>query len=255
MVAPELPRDLHYLRTVIEATAARLVVIDVLMAYLSDEVNTRQDHDLRRALRPLARLAEELAVAIIVLRHLTKGGGANPIYRGGGAIGLGGAARSVLLAGPDPKVPGRHLLARVKGNLAAEYPTLAYEIRADDRGRPFLRWHGPSSTSALEILAAAEEAARDAIADRSAEEAFLEEVLADGEQPVETVTAEGERRGLKYRAIWRASTKLGVKRRREGFGPDSRVLWSLPSTVSIDSTVSGYGNTEAGEVLAGGIPW
>jgi hypothetical protein len=38
-----------------------------------------RDQDVRRALAPLKTLAEETGVAMVVVRHLNKGGGASPI--------------------------------------------------------------------------------------------------------------------------------------------------------------------------------
>ena len=57
-----------------------------------------KDQDVRQILGPLAQLAEELQVAILVIRHLTKAGDHPSIYPGGGSIGIIGAARSALLA-------------------------------------------------------------------------------------------------------------------------------------------------------------
>ena len=54
------------------------------------------------------------------------------MYRGGGSIGLIGAARSGLLVGTDPNDDSgsRRVLAHVKGNLAAPVPSLAFVLEA-----------------------------------------------------------------------------------------------------------------------------
>ena len=65
-------------------------------------MNFYRDQDVR-ALAPLARLAERLVVAVVIVRHLTKNSSeGNPLYRGGGSIGFVGAARSGLLIASDP---------------------------------------------------------------------------------------------------------------------------------------------------------
>ncbi len=79
----------------------RSAVVDPLTAYLGAEVNAHRDTDIRRALFPLGRLAEETGAAVLVVRHLNKGGSSNPLYRGGGSIGIIGAARSGLLVAKD----------------------------------------------------------------------------------------------------------------------------------------------------------
>ncbi len=94
--------DLNAIEAAVQAVDAKLVIIDPLMAFLSSETNSYRDQDMRRVLAPLARLAERLECAIVVIRHLSKGGGANAVYRGGGSIGIIGAARCGLLVAADP---------------------------------------------------------------------------------------------------------------------------------------------------------
>ena len=73
------------------------------MAFLGATANSFRDQDVRRALAPLARLAETLGAAVIIVRHLTKNSAeGNPLYRGGASIGIIGAARSGLL---EPVIP------------------------------------------------------------------------------------------------------------------------------------------------------
>jgi hypothetical protein len=97
-----LPEDIPVLRRGVEQVGARLVVVDPLMAFLSGSVDSHRDQDVRRALAPLARLAEETGAAVVAVRHLTKTEGSNPLYRGGGSIGIVGAARSALLVAKAP---------------------------------------------------------------------------------------------------------------------------------------------------------
>src|SRR5262249_61214174 len=112
----------------VRRVCARLVVVDVLAAYLSGQVDSYRDADVRRALHPLARLAEETGSVVLVLRHLSKSGGTNALYRGGGSIGIIGAARVGLLAAIDPEDDGRRVLAVTKSNLAAIPSALAYRL-------------------------------------------------------------------------------------------------------------------------------
>ena len=117
-----LPDDVDYLRELITRTRARLVVFDLLVAYLPARVNTWQDHSLRAALAPLAALAEEQGTAVLLIAHLNKGRDADPLRRLGGSIGLAAAARSLLLLARDPDDPegetgGKRVLAHAKSNL------------------------------------------------------------------------------------------------------------------------------------------
>ncbi len=94
---PRLPLDAPYIDAAVRRMGALLVVVDPLTAYLSERINSHRDQDCRRALWPLTKLAEETGAAVVVVRHLNKGNASNPLYRGGGSIGIIGAARSGLL--------------------------------------------------------------------------------------------------------------------------------------------------------------
>jgi RecA-family ATPase len=99
---PELPTDLPAIREVIKRERIALVVVDPLMAFLAETVNTRIDHAVRRALHPLKELAEHTGAGVLVVRHLNKSGEGSALYRGGGSIGIIGAARSGMMVGTDP---------------------------------------------------------------------------------------------------------------------------------------------------------
>src|ERR1043166_3285913 len=67
----------------IEEVGARLVIIDVLAAYLSNTIDSYKDQHIRGVLRPLAALAERTNTALVVVRHLRKAGGGRAIYADG----------------------------------------------------------------------------------------------------------------------------------------------------------------------------
>ncbi len=109
---PVLPDDLPTIRAAIARVGAKLAIIDPLMAYLSDGTNSHKDQDIRRVLFRVAALAEETGAAVLVVRHLNKATGGVALYRGGGSIGIIGAARSGLLVAADPddeNLPGARL--------------------------------------------------------------------------------------------------------------------------------------------------
>ena len=133
----------------------KLVIIDVLMAYLSDDVNAHRDQDIRRALHVLSSLAERRGCCVIILRHLNKSGGANALYRGGGSIGIVGAARAAFMCGrdPDDETGARRIFANVKMNIAAEPPSLAYQLAYDEaHGVAYVDWLGATEHRAGDLL-------------------------------------------------------------------------------------------------------
>ena len=80
-----IPGDLPALDAIIAAHEVKLVIVDVLMAYLAGDVNAHRDQDIRRALHVLSAAAARRGCCVLVLRHLNKSGGANAMYRGGGS--------------------------------------------------------------------------------------------------------------------------------------------------------------------------
>ena len=78
------------------------MVVDPLMAFLSGDTNSHKDQDVRRALAPLASVAQRTGAAVLIVRHLNKAGGGNTPYRGGGSLGIIGAARAGLVVAEDP---------------------------------------------------------------------------------------------------------------------------------------------------------
>src|SRR5688572_2019819 len=88
-----IPGHVLLLEALVVHTNAALVILDPLVAYLQPGHSANSDQGMRRAFSALKKLAERTGAAIIVVRHLNKSTGANPLYRGGGSIGIIGAAR------------------------------------------------------------------------------------------------------------------------------------------------------------------
>lgn len=104
LVPPTLA-DVAGLRELVMRVGARLLVVDVLMAYLPGGTDAHKDQHVRRILSRLATMADETGCTVLVLRHLSKGVGGSPLYRGGGSIGIIGAARGACSLRPTPTIP------------------------------------------------------------------------------------------------------------------------------------------------------
>jgi len=231
-----LPRDLDVLRQLIERTKAKLVIVDPLSAYLDGKVDSYRDQDVRGALRPLADLAEALAVAILIVRHLNKAGGTNAVYRGGGSIGIIGAARSGLLIGKDPDDDtGRvRVLVRSKGNLSAQPPALRYElVPAEGHGCARVLWLGVSPHTAATILA--EPVAAADRTEREEAREIMSTMLAPAPAAAKTVLAACRDAGISERTARTAKDDLGVKSiKTQGGG----WAWTLPGEGCAPSSAS-----------------
>ena len=221
---PVIPDDLPALRSLIEAKGVKLIIVDPLMAALSGDVNSYRDQDVRRALAPLSILAEETGVAVLVLRHMNKGGGGNALYRGGGSIGITGAARSVLLMAKDPDDEEKRVIAPVKNNLSKFAPSLSFRLEDyGDVGR--VVWEGESPHSANALAAGVQEIPGEAPALEEAVE-FLLDLLADGPVSAPSVQTKAKNAGIKDATLRRAKEKLHIRSVKHGFGDGWG--WELP---------------------------
>lgn len=128
-----LPDDVGELERVVEQRAARLVVIDPLMAHLPEAANSWRDQSVRRALAPLHRMAETHGCAVLVVAHLNKDRQGHALYRTGGSVGIPAAVRSALLLARDPddeegERGSQRVLAHFKCNLGTEQPSLSCRV-------------------------------------------------------------------------------------------------------------------------------
>jgi hypothetical protein len=240
---PRLPLDVGRLEAAIKEYGAKLVVVDVLMAYLSADVNAHRDQDVRSALAQLAAAAERTGAAIVVLRHLNKSPGGPAVYRGGGSIGIVGAAPSALVVGRDPDDESRLVLAVTKANLAALAPSLAYRI-VDRNGTGAIEWEGVTTHTAAQLLAVPTNTDERSALDEA--KAVLRDILGDGAVRAKEVERQAREAGVSEKTLRRAKEALGVKSiRPDGFtGPWA---WTLPATVHAQGTAY-MGNPGNGHV-------
>lgn len=229
--APSLPDDVDQVGRAVRRWGASLVIIDVLSAYLGSRVDSHRDQDVRRALMPLARMAEETGAAVVATRHLTKNGGSDPLYRGGGSIGIAGQARSLLLAARHPVDPSgeRRVLASTACNLGPQAPSLEYRIvpAARPAGATCVDWRGRSDYGARRLLAAPDET--DDRPEREAVQEVIRETLSRGPATYDQVKAAVTDAGLHVsdKTIQRARRALGITPRRSD-GPQSVFVLELP---------------------------
>ena len=225
---PAIPADLADIEKAIHDADAALLIVDPLMAYLGGGTDAHRDQDIRRALAPLTQLAERTGVAVVLVRHLNKAQSSHALYRGGGSIGIIGAARCGLLVAADPDDPERRVLAPIKSNLARPPAALAFRLVAapgTDVAR--VEWLGETGHTAAALLAVPDDEARSEGDDAAA---WLAAYLGDGPVEAKDAFADARKAGHAERTVKRAKKVLNVQTTREGFGPNGRYRWALPNS-------------------------
>jgi putative DNA primase/helicase len=225
-----LPDDIQALSRLVLEHQARLVVVDPLMAHLGSAINSWKDQTIRQALAPLHSLAEETGAAVLVVAHLNKGQGSDPLQRLGGSIGIPAAARSVLLLGRDPDDPhgSRRILAHAKSNVGPLASSLAFTIDGVSLKRSGVETarvnESGSSPYRAEDLLSIERPERGA---KLAEAmAFLDDELQEGPSLVKEVTEKAQKLGISKQTLKRAREQLAVETGKLDF--DRGWVWSLP---------------------------
>jgi hypothetical protein len=171
--------------------------------------------------------------------------GTNALYRGGGSIGIIGAARSGLLVARAPEYPEHErILASSKSNLGPPLPALRYRIAPRTLSPlspsgtevPAVEWLGPCDYTAATLLGdGATGSGRTPAVDEAA--AWLRAQLEAGPRPAAAPLAAARERGWGDKTLSVARARVQEVCRLRGFGPAGQWQWeaSPPATISADS--------------------
>jgi archaellum biogenesis ATPase FlaH len=236
----QLDSDLQAVETMLKQNPQiKLVVIDPISSFLG-RANMNREQEVRAVLTPLKNLAARCRVAIVSVMHLNKNSDASAIHRIGGAVAFTGVARACWLFTDDPEDKTRHLMLRVKNNIAKASGGLAYRtsakpivIEGHEDQQPFVEWLGETEQAAADVLIGGAPVGRPPEKTEGAKE-WLAKFLADGEQTATDVEKFGKRAGYALRTLNRAKSVLGVRSEKI----ENRWCWILPGTTPGARTVS-----------------
>jgi hypothetical protein len=220
---PVFPDDSDLLRETLVETGARLVVIDPLAGVFRGGLSGFQ---VRRSLAPLAAIAEEMHAAILMVRHLTKGGkGQRAIYRGTGAIDLIGCARTAFLVGSHPEDDNLRVLACTKINVAEPPPALGFRIEPGQNGESIIAWTGEVDASADDLVLPLGRPHGQAVEQACA---IVKDLLRAGPQPVDEILRQAQEAGVSRRTLQRAKAELGIQSEFHQDKQGKGWIWTLP---------------------------
>lgn len=235
---------------------AALLIVDPIMAYLGAETNAHRDQDVRRTLAPLSAMLDRTGCAGLLVRHLNKAVGGAAIYRGGGSIGIIGAARFGLLVARDPEGESACVVASVKCNIGKEPPSLRYGLESvNDSDCARVRWDDhPVAVTANELLSVG--VIDSDSSERDEARAWLLSFLDAGPRPSPAVFAEGRKAGFSEATLKRARKGLGEQVAAEKTGFDGGWQWRLVESGQRDDATKGItkcegAHTQNGDPLRG----
>jgi hypothetical protein len=227
---PVLPWNIKEMEQIIAERKIALVIVDPVMAYLDEKVDSHKDQHIRRVLFQLAKLAQNYNLSVLCIRHLSKTFAVPALYRGGGSIGIIGAARSALLVGRHPEDHTARVLASNKSNLGPAPTSLAY--RLDPAGNVArIAWLGEVEYGPNDILSHTTAKKRgpkpEALENATA---FLKDSLSQGPVEAEELFKHVRAEAISKTTLKRAKKALGilVKEIRDGGGKVTGWSWSLP---------------------------
>ncbi|MDR7304693.1 ATP-binding protein [Haloactinomyces albus] len=230
-----LPRDCDELAAEITAADVGLLVLDPLISAVDSRVNVNQE-ELRTALEPLARLADETGCAVFGLAHFNKASGTDVLSRVTGSRAFSAVARAAVAFARDPEADdGSCVLSQVKNNLGSlDLPSLRYLVEpvtlptTDGPGQwGRLRFLGETTAHVETILS--DTGQNDDEADERHElDTWLRNYLADqgGSAPVKTIFGQGHEGGYSKDQLKRAKKRLRLGADKDGMR--GGWTWYLP---------------------------
>jgi hypothetical protein len=251
-----LPKDTSALLDAIREKDAVLVIFDPLLSRIDARLDTHKDADVRRALEPLAAMADTGQVSVCGLIHVNKSSSLDCLSLLMGSRAFTAVARAVLFVAADPDDEQQRLLSLVKSNLGRlDLPMLRFRIRGvlvgttAEEGEVWtgqLVWAGESDQSIRDVLKRA--------ADRESDPSAVQEAVAwlidylteaGGTASRKTIMAAGHQAGHSRPTLDRARHVAGIKTESRGF--PRTAYWSLPpSSQSTQSTQSTHAQEAGG---------
>jgi hypothetical protein len=221
----------------------RLIIIDPISAYMGG-ADGNGNVETREVLEPLAEMANRLGIAVVAVTHLNKGGagGQSALNRFAGSIAFVAAARSAYLIIEDSEDENRRLFLQAKNNLGPKGKGLAFRVEQrlipGDILASNISWESDHVTASVDeaLLASETKGGGESRSGKDEAADFLRSVLSAGPMAVADIEAEARAAGLLGREspigqnkMFRDARKeLGVASSRDGFGPGSRYVLSLP---------------------------
>lgn len=211
----------------LEEIKPALVVFDTLNTYIG-KADTHKASEVTQAFGQFKDIASHFNCSVVVLRHLTKGGG-SAIYRGQGSIAFSGSARVVMSVGVDPNDTETRAVAITKINFAKPPKALTFRIEERPKDRSEFIWGDFVDLTSQEIMDAAAEARSEGRVGNNMQDAmeFLEANIVGVEIDAAKLKRMAEKRSISPKMLERACAKMGVIKTKTGKGLSRSETWYI----------------------------
>jgi len=215
----------------------RLIIIDPVVSVVAGD--SHRNAEVRRALQPLAQLAEQTGAAVIGLTHLTKGTvGRDPLERITGSVAFGAVARLVWFTAKSNDADQPSRIVRAKSNIGPAGDGFEYDLHqvvfdpANGHKAQTIQWGKPLQGSAKDLIAELEGPETGTrVSALEAAMAWLTEMLGTGTVRVTFLQEMAEAKGHAWPTVERAKKALGavsVKQGAEGW------CWRMSKVINPD---------------------
>ena len=218
--ALSLPLDNSLLRDAIAANDIALVALDPLLSAISDKLDTHVNRQVRQALDPLVRIADQTGAIIAGIAHFNKSAGADASSLITGSGAFKDVARSIFAFAADDE---GQVITETKNSLGlSNLPSLAYRIieaivptpTGDSKVGRFVL-DGETDRSVQDILS--DQSSGEERDEKARAEDFLRKALSDGPKPTREIEEEArEAHGIAKRTLERARRDLRIPTAKAG---------------------------------------
>ncbi len=216
----------------------KLIVIDPIGSYLGGGTKANSDNEVRAVLAPIAKIAAETGVAVLIVAHTRKAEATHADDMVMGSRAFTGIARSVLHLMEDPDDCDRRLLLPGKCNITSRQNGLSFAIA----GHPAtIHWSDqPEDRTANEVLASLS-GKRKAGGKNEEVENWLKHQLRDGPKAQNKIFEAAKSEGFSTKAIYKARKAIKADSKAGEFG--GPWAWSLPSRSPVSAATTDTAET------------
>jgi hypothetical protein len=244
-----LPKDVDGLKLVAREQDAALLILDPLTSRVDAKLDTHRDAETRRALEPLAALADQADLGIIGLIHHNKSSQTDPLNLVMASKAFTAVARSVhtIIRDPEDESGQARLLGTSKNNLGTtDLPVLRFIIESHEvpttdgpASTGKIKWIENAQGTIVDAVRRAAEPIRDRTAAAEAVDWLTDYMLTQGGRAASAdVKRAGFKAGHSEDSLKRARKSLGLKVVQRGF-PRATIWVDEQSEHTSQSTVWG----------------